>query len=175
MKKIINSKKIALVAFVIVATMGLAWLTSCSTTTAVTNQAEAKTRDVHGLGVVHVPVIADLEVSPQRQRHEYPITLERPAHVPVSQTEINAAKSMAVAQLLMRNNADVLIEPIFEVQVNERNLSRNMRSVTIRVTVSGFLGSYKNFRQMRPTDTTLMQAGFNYTLPRTISATVTTR
>lgn len=109
---------------------------SCATTKTQT----AKTIDIYG-SVVHKPIIADLQVQSQK------ITGTASFQ---SLSSLEAAKNTAVAEALKKANADVLIEPSFQTVTSNGKTT---------VTVAGWAGSYKNFRNANSEDLPFLQSG----------------
>ena len=126
----------ALVLSVIVSASVLASCSSLKTRT-------AHTKDIQG-PVVHTPVLADLDV----QESKATATVSASAG-----NSIDATKNLAIAEVLKATNADLLVEPTFDVQ------KKNGKNI---VTVTGFPAKYKNFRPARAEDIALMDAGTRY-------------
>ena len=99
----------------------------------------AKTIDISGVGVIHKPVIADLDV--QEQKITKTITLK-------SMESLEAAKNEIVRNLLNENNADLLVEPKFESKTKNGKTD---------LTVTGWLAFYKNFRTIEEKDIKLLE------------------
>ncbi|MBS4057881.1 MAG: hypothetical protein KGZ82_11235 [Bacteroidales bacterium] len=110
--------------------------TSCATLKTKTT----KTMDIYGDGVIQMPIIVDLNVS----------EVKAETKISSQSLSIDDLKNEAVADLLKKADADVLIEPKFEVVING---SMNT------VTVSGFPASYSNFRQIQLSDVELLNVG----------------
>lgn len=91
--------------------------------------------DIKGPTVIQKPVVADLDVKESR------VTGSATAKRSITETEI---KQMAVYDALKKSNSDVLVEPRYEI-------TTNMKETT--VTVTGYPGTYKNFRPMEVQDT----------------------
>ena len=113
-------------------------LTSCSTAL---KRNTAKTMDIYGSGVIQKPVIVDLDVEDKK------ITGTATA---TSGSSESAVKELAVANALKEAKADVLVEPKFEVDIQNGKMT---------ATVTGFPARYKNFRSIRQEDTELLKAG----------------
>lgn len=126
MKKIIYS--IPLIALL---------FTSCATT----STGSSKSLDIVGPGVLHLPVVADLEVS--QQRVSYSKTFSVTGEVG------STAKNEVIRELLKQHNSDVLIEPIFE---------STKSGAKLELTVTGFPAKYKNFRTIQKSDIELIEA-----------------
>mgnify|MGYP000441956279 CR=1 FL=1 len=105
-------------------------LSSCKTVTNTT-----VTSDVEGPTVIQKPVVADLDVKETKVSG----TATAKRSVPVEEV-----KQMAVADALTTSNADVLVEPRYEI-------TKDFRSTT--VTVTGYPATYTNFRPMEIQDT----------------------
>jgi hypothetical protein len=109
-------------------------LTSCATM-----ERTSKTMDIHGAGVIQKPVIADLDVQDKKATG---------TAVGASKKKLDFLKKQAIADALKKTNADVLIEPSFEV----------LQEVgKITVTVTGFPGTYKNLRTVKADDTEILK------------------
>lgn len=105
-------------------------LSSCiSLPTTITK--EAKSTDVNGTGVTHVPVTSDLLISDKK------VTASYSGEAATASWEY--LKEMAVAKALESNDSDVLLEPNYELKA-----SGNERTVTVK----GYPAKYKNFRNM---------------------------
>jgi hypothetical protein len=100
----------------------------------------SKTMDIYGAGVIQKPVIVDLEVKETKTTGT--------ATAPTGQIEI--IKAMAVNDALKTSNADVLVEPKFEMQVQGGRTT---------VTVTGWPATYKNFRAIKEEDIKLLDVG----------------
>ena len=111
-------------------------LTSCS----VLKTNTSKTMDIYGAGVLHRPVIVDLEVS------ETKVT----GNAMLKGLLIDAVKQNAVTDALRKSGADVLVEPRFEIKC-----SRGYTSIA----VIGFPATYKNFRSIKEEDIKLLNVG----------------
>jgi hypothetical protein len=99
----------------------------------------AKTLDIYGLGVIHKPVIVDLDV--KEEKISKTITLR-------SMDNLSAAEAEIVRELLKENNADILVEPKFY------SVSKNGKT---ELTVTGWLGYYKNFKTIEEKDLKLLE------------------
>ncbi|GAA4517230.1 hypothetical protein [Sphingobacterium thermophilum] len=115
-------------------------LTSCSTI----KSGTLKSMDIIGPGVIHVPVLADLEVQPNKQQltrtYTKVITMEM-------------AKNNVIRDLIKQHNADVLIEPTFESET---------KSGATTITVKGWPATYKNFRQITKEDVAILEVAPHY-------------
>ncbi len=105
-------------------------LTSCSTS----KSGTAKTMDIAGPGIIHKPVVADLDVKQDK--------VEKTVEVK-NLTSLENAKNEVVRDLLKERNADILVEPSF--------YSTTKGSKT-ELTVFGWTANYKNFRQVEEKD-----------------------
>ena len=101
----------------------------------------SKSMDIYGSGVIHKPVIVDLDVSPEKVSGTYSMS---------SETPIETAKNDALAKLLKEKSADVIVEPKYEI---EQVLG------SIKLTVTGFPATYKNFRSVQKEDIELLNVG----------------
>lgn len=123
----------------IITLVGLAFgVTSCSTVKLNT----AKTMDATG-SLLQIPVVAELDVASKKET-----LIEN--NIDKDQ-KLEVLKNNAVAELLKRSDADVLIEPRFEVEYKG---CRKIKSLM----VTGFPAKYKNFRSFVPADTTALKA-----------------
>lgn len=113
-------------------------LASCTSNKTITS----KSSDIYGAGVVQYPVVAEIEVSPTK----------------ISGTVVwkgggastNTLKEMAISEAVKSANADVLVEPRFEVEVKGRKRT---------VTATGFPAKYKSFRNAELSDTLIVKIG----------------
>lgn len=110
-------------------------LTSCSTTSRVNT---SKTMDIYGAGVIHKPVIVDLDVKDTKVTGTATANMDEDV------------KNLAVANALKESKADVLVEPKFEIEA--KNGKRT-------ATVIGYPATYKNFRPIKPEDAALLNTG----------------
>jgi hypothetical protein len=94
----------------------------------------AKSIDISGVGVIHKPVIADLDV--KEEKITKTIMLK-------NLESLENAKNEIIRELLNENNADLLVEPKFE--------SKTKNGKT-ELTVTGWLAYYKNFRTIEEKD-----------------------
>jgi len=118
-----------------------ALLTSCASTKIKTSTS--KTMDIYGAGVIHKPVLVDLDVREQK------VTGTAFAS---EGSSLETTKQEAVSNALKSAVADVLVEPTFNTETfNGR----------ITATVTGFPANYKNFRSIKAEDVPLLQAGIS--------------
>ena len=119
-------------------------LASCSFQKKTTNTS--KTLPIYGAGVIQKPVLTHLKVNPRKITSSYSGK---------GTQEIEYHRSQAIAKAMIEHRADVIIEPAFEI-------TKSTSSVSILVT--GYAGSYENFRQLTGADTALLvEAGIiNY-------------
>ncbi|HQX99405.1 MAG TPA: hypothetical protein PLV08_06490 [Flavobacteriales bacterium] len=117
--------------------VGLLTLGSC----APVKQIEtAKTLNIYGPGVIHHPVIADLDVSNNKVN----------GSASGLSTNLSSVKSEAISYAVFCAKKKMLVEPVFVIQpVGSR----------VNVTVTGFPASYKNFRAATQADLPLLEAG----------------
>lgn len=113
---------------------------SCTTT----KSGTSKTLDIVGSGVVHKPVIADLDVNQEKVSKTVELK---------NVLSLNAAKNEAVRDLLKEKNADILVEPTFDS-------STKMGKTTL--TVHGWVANYKNFRPVEEKDIKFLEIKPNY-------------
>jgi len=99
----------------------------------------AKSIDVSGIGVIHKPVIADLEVNQQKTTKT--ITLK-------NMESLENAKQQIIREVLSENKADLLVEPKFD------SVTKNGKT---ELTVTGWLAYYKNFRTLEEKDIKLLE------------------
>jgi len=98
----------------------------------------SKTMDITSTGVIQRAVIVDLDVK------EVKVTGTASS---TSDQTIETIKANAVYDAVKNAQADVLIEPKFEIEQS---------SESKKVTVTGFPGTYKNFRPMQREDSFLL-------------------
>jgi hypothetical protein len=97
--------------------------------------------DIYGPGVIHRPILADLEVSP--------IKIVGTATAAAG-SSIDAVKQIAVSNALKTVRADVLVEPIFETLLEGKRIT---------ATVAGFPATYKGFRPVKQEDIEILKVG----------------
>lgn len=115
-------------------------ITSCTTI----KSGTAKSRDIVGAGVIHKPVVADLEVNQQKITKTVKLK---------SIEKLEDAKNEIIRELLKENNADLFIEPKFEtITVNGKT----------ELTVTGWLAFYKDFRTIEEKDLKLLEVNSIY-------------
>ena len=117
--------------------LALTILTSCS----VVKTNTSKTLDIYGAGVLHKPVIVDLEVKEIRVTGMATLT---------KGVSLEPVKQEAVADALRKSGADVLVEPKFETKTSGGRTT---------ATVTGFPATYKNFRSITLEDVKLLRVG----------------
>jgi hypothetical protein len=110
-------------------------LMSCSTT----KSGTAKTIDIVGAGVIHKPIVVDLEVNPTKISKTVELR---------NVLSLDNAKNEVVSELLKEKSADLLVEPTFE--------SKTKNGKT-ELTVYGWTANYKNFRQVEEKDIKLLE------------------
>lgn len=120
-------------------TLGIV-ITSCS----VTKSGTAKSMDIIGPGVLHKPIVVDLNV--KSEKSEVTTTFS-------GIESIQNAKNEVVRKLLKDQNADVLVEPTFET------LSKNGKT---ELTVRGWPATYNNFRPIEEKDLKLLEVKPSY-------------
>jgi len=101
----------------------------------------AKTLRVYGAGVIQKPVIVELDV----KQTKVTATVSRKLT-----TNLDAVKAEAVSLAIKNAGADVLVEPTYTI-VSTRG--------TTTVTVTGFVATYRNFRDIKMEDVPLIKAG----------------
>ena len=99
----------------------------------------AKSIDISGIGVIHKPVVADLEVSQQKATKT--IILK-------NMETLENGKQQIIREILSENKADLLVEPKFD------SVTQNGKT---ELTVTGWLANYKKFRMMEEKDIKLFE------------------
>ncbi len=97
--------------------------------------------DIYGAGVIHCPVVVDLDVKDARVTG----TATASQNVPV-----DFVKQDAVSDALTKSSADVLVEPKFQTVTTAGKIT---------ATVTGFPATYKNFRSVTKEDIPLLEVG----------------
>jgi len=121
---------------VLIIAMTLVVVTSCG----VAKSNTAKTQDVRGSGVTHLPVLADLDVRSTK------VTGSSTAMLKPPMVTAESVKQEAIANAISKVNGDILIEPFYKMETIGKQYT---------VTVTGYPATYKNFRMMEEKDTTL--------------------
>ncbi|HNW75073.1 MAG TPA: hypothetical protein PKN44_15695 [Bacteroidales bacterium] len=112
-------------------------MTSCN----VLKTYTVKSIDIYGSGVIHKPVIADLEVSEDK------VTGTATGKSGLGLTEI---KKLAVVDAVNKVGADILVEPKFITET---------KNGWTTATVNGFPANYRNFRSIQAEDVELLKVG----------------
>jgi len=94
----------------------------------------AATRDIENSTIVHKPVVADLEIKDKK------VT----GNAGYSKQTLEYVKNMAIADALRNADADVLLEPQFDIETTND---------IIKVEVKGYPATYKNFKPYEAKDT----------------------
>lgn len=103
----------------------------------------AKSVDIYGAGVIHKPIIVDMDVNETKVTGTFAVS---------GSSNIEEAKGIAVAELVKKENADLLVEPIFEIETFQTGNGMNVK-------VTGFPAKYKNFRPIQSSDIELLKVG----------------
>ena len=111
-------------------------LASCSLQKQTTNTS--KTLGIYGPGVIQKPVLTNLKVNPRKFTSNYAGS---------GSQDINYHKSQAIAKAMIENKADLIIEPAYEITNSLSNVS---------IIVTGYGGTYENFRPLTGADTSLL-------------------
>lgn len=111
-------------------------LASCSLQKQTTNTS--KTLDIYGSGVIQKPVLTNLKVNPNKFTSTYSGS---------SSQGIEYHKSQAISKAMIEKNADVIIEPAYEITSS---------ASTVSIIITGYAGNYENFRQLTGADTSLL-------------------
>ena len=116
------------------------YLASCKTTQAPfkAHYKDLETQDITDKQVIQTPVIVDLDVAETKVTGSYS----------AENVQVEYAKNKALADAVAKSGADVLVEPIYEVDINDK---------TVSVTVNGYPGKYKNFRKPQAQDSVLLK------------------
>ena len=121
-----------------------AWIVSIALllpSCAVTSKTEtARSIGIYGPGVLQNPVMADLDVN------EVKVT----GNATGRKSHLAEVKNLAITDALKKANADVLIEPIFTVEINGSKVT---------AIVTGYPSVYKNFRSVTAADVPVLETG----------------
>lgn len=126
----------SVIAILIISLMGV----SCTTTQQTTSTT--KTMDIYGPGVIQHPIVGELDVDIEKVQGE--------ATDSGTNVDVSNLKVLAVQNASEKADADILVEPIFEV-------SEEGSKVT--VMAEGFPAKYTGFRQITEEDIPLLKAG----------------
>jgi DNA/RNA endonuclease YhcR with UshA esterase domain len=110
-------------------------LVSCKTV----KSGTSKSIEIHGVGVIHKPVIVDMDVNQQKTSKTIIVK---------NMESLEKIKSEIVRELLNENNADLLVEP---------NFIAKTKNGKTELTVTGWLAFYKNFRMIEEKDIDLLK------------------
>jgi len=116
-----------------------AFLMSCAVSKSKTSTS--KTMDIYGAGVIHKPVLVDLDVKETKVSGVATLS-DNPA--------LDLVKQHAVADAIKKASCDVLVEPTYLTETTGDRVT---------ATVTGFPGTYKNFRSIKAEDVPLVQVG----------------
>ena len=141
---------------ILLISLSLLLIASCG----VAKSNNAKTKDIQGPGVIHLPVLADLNVKPTKVTGTATALLKPPTVTVIS------IKQEAIANALAKVNGDVLIEPFYRFQTIGKQHT---------VTVSGYPATYKNFRMMEEKDTTLYYVLYPKPVKETVNNSVSSK
>ncbi|WP_333696347.1 hypothetical protein [Flavobacterium sp.] len=120
---------------IIIAFTATVLMISCKTI----NSGTSKSIEISGVGVIHKPVIADLEIAKEKSSKTMVIK---------NMESLSNAKNEIIRVLLIENNADLLVEPKFDAK------TKNGKT---ELTVTGWLAYYKNFRTIEEKDLKLIE------------------
>ena len=123
--------------------------TSCSTT----KSGTSKSIDIVGPGVIHKPVIADLDV--EQEKISATATFN-------GIESLDNARNEVIRKALKTANADVLVEPSFESTTSGGKTD---------LTVYGWPAKYKNFRQLTEEDIKYLEIKPQYLRKAEVSET----
>jgi hypothetical protein len=112
--------------------------TSCTSK----KSSTAKVRDVNGTGIIQYPVVAEMEVKKEKVMGK--------VEWRGGGASINTLKEMAITDAVKKAEADLLIEPHFDIDIKGRKKN---------VTVVGYPAYYTKFRNALPSDTIIAQLG----------------
>lgn len=172
------NKKLGIKAVAVVGVAGaLLVMDSCKVQKSVAKYELATSREVKGMGVLQVPTLTDLDIAPTRITYEYEqnilskqmkkfrnrlakfskLSLKARSQNQQLEEQLDersykmgiAMQQIAKSQMLITYGADILIDPRFSIEV--------INNEKVKVIVSGYLGTYKNFRPMQAKDTALFQ------------------
>jgi hypothetical protein len=121
------------------------FLNSCSSTKY--SYSSIKTVDVGSSGIIQKPLVVDLDVKAQK--------VSGNASTSNSNLTEEEVKRIALADALQKANADILVEPRYEVNIEDGNM---------RVSVTGWPANYKNFRNVTNEDLPLLKIGSSQTI-----------
>jgi len=128
--------KRSVIAILIISLTGI----SCTTTKQTTSTT--KTMDIYGPGVIQHPIIGELDVDIEK--------VQGRATASGTNVDVSNLKVLAVQNASEKADADILVEPTFEV-------SEEGSEVTVRA--EGFPAKYTGFRQITEDDIPLLKAG----------------
>jgi len=115
-----------------------AFMTSCIIKK--TDTATTKILYVNGVGIIQNPTIVDLDVNGAKVSGRA---------VAKFGENIEDVKTLLVAEVLRKANADVLVEPRYVIEtINNESI----------ITVSGYYATYKNFRPIKEEDIKLIKS-----------------
>lgn len=110
--------------------------------------SKVKTTDVDYIrktGIVSQPILAEVEIKNTKISGQY---IMRTSDFTLNR---EYGKNMAIADAIQKGGADYLVHPMFEI-VN--------KGTKTEINVTGFPGTYKNFRVITDADSTVLKLGF---------------
>ncbi|MDR0542125.1 MAG: hypothetical protein LBH19_07910 [Dysgonamonadaceae bacterium] len=122
-------------------------LSSCGSTTTVSNYSDVKYRNITGI-VTNLPVVANLNVKPEKVQGVYRGTGTYSKDTKSYGFNEDAAKNLAVQDAIEKYGADILLEPMFSITTVGGQ---------IEVTVTGYVATYSGFRNATKEDAELLQ------------------
>lgn len=128
--------KRSIITILILSVMGV----SCTTTQQTTSTT--KTMDIYGPGVIQHPIVGELDVDIDKVQGE--------AKASGTNVDVSNLKVLAVQNASEKADADILVEPSFEV---------SEEGSEITVVAEGFPARYTGFRQITEDDIPLLKAG----------------
>ena len=147
--------------------------------------AQSSSMEVHGLGVLQVPTIADLEIKKERvfftdnvkvsvaMNKQFEELLKGGFYRKKDAEQVSY--QMNQAQKVMEQKAFALMDGIKQfakskllneymgdILISPKYYFEIINNETIKVEVSGYIGVYKNFRSIQPKDTALFKVSPQY-------------
>jgi hypothetical protein len=109
-----------------------------------------KTSDIQRTSISAYPLIVDLNVDMSIR-----VTGASSGEIAKGLTE-EYFRELALAEAMVKSGADILVEPIYSVTKNFTGTGAIIKT-TVEVSVTGYVGKYKNPRNITSSDTSMIQ------------------
>ena len=91
--------------------------------------------------IVNFPLVSDLQIGAKKAM---PMRF-------YTKTTVEEAKDNILYDFMKEHNCDVVVEPMFSIEIIARGLGSS--KVDVKIEMTGFMGNYANIRNFEPKDT----------------------